>query len=553
MSSFGRRSFLKTALVGAGVGLGATFARPPVTASAAPGDPEHFFIFIELKGGVHWMLATDGRDLSELPMSDTNVVRKVEVTADGNTPRLAAAAASALITGNGATDTHGNVILLPYIGRPEDSYKKGKTTLGADYILGFAGFPLEKNVDDIAVIRGVRGIHNFHGGANDEIFCGLHTDQGDQARRHIGGVIAAQLARDKGAKLLDNVVFEGANFAGEPGENFWAPTRIDVQTLGNLASVKGATPEATRARFLRAQNLIRAVGAGSPLGRRHKEAVEVYANALGNAPAVQQKLIDLAASLGRTDASLDLNLQVDAALTMFESGLTRVATLCLGANNGKNGTDGFGLFDAHYGMVHGPKGTSTRTKTYKHYQNVSGAMTSIARLIGELKRRTKNGKSLWEQTTVVIGTEFARPSNAVGNEDQEGGYGAGHYQWNNNFILMGKGVRGGAWLGKNHAVTQYHHLVKMSSLDQTDPTKVETALPASFTLDKATNIYSVGATEGTFSTEKTINFAGGAQRPIMSKDVMRTVLSIAGQDSRFGAVYSGAWFKDARILKPVTG
>jgi hypothetical protein len=151
---------------------------------------------------------------------------------------------------------------------------------------------------------------------------------------------------------------------------------------------------------------------------------------------------------------------------------------------------------------------------------------------------------------VIVSTEFARPSNCAGNED-DARFGNGHYTWNNNYILMGKGVRGGAWIGGNHPVTQYAHVAKMTSLDQTDPAKVETELPASFTLG-ADGLYELGPL-GANMLETSIQWVGGDKRPLMAKDMVRTIMGVAGYDDRFRAVYTGTWFSDARLMKPITG
>jgi hypothetical protein len=550
-----RRGFLRAGTV-AGMGiLGGSFLNFGQLARAQA-TPDHFFLFIELKGGVCWPYATDARDLAELPMTDAKVVRSVALAADGTTPALPADQREAIIGGLGANTTQGNVIILPYVDSLEATYKKGTTNTGAKWTLGISAGPLAPYVNDIAVVRGVRSIHNFHGGANDEAFCGIFSDHQDQQRKHIAGTVAAALAAERGAMLLDNVVFEGASFAGKTAADFAAPMRIDVRSLGNLANGQSPEQSATTAeqRFARARRLAEAVGNAQAIGPQHKEVFAAYLSALEKTPAVQKRLAEIASRLQSTDASLDLDMQVDTALTLFESGLTRVATLCLGASNGMNNVDGFGLFDAHYGLLHKSETASAR-RTYGHWLNVQQAMQSIARLIELLKTKQRNGKSLFEQTTVVITSEFSRPSNASGNEDNSGAFGAGHYNYNNNVIMFGKGVRGGGWIGQNDPVTQYSHLVETATLEQPDPNGIRYSVPDFFTLDEASNTKKVtldGRIEG-LSAEAAIDFLGGEKRPIMTKDVLRTVFKIAGADSKFRSVYSGRWFADAKTLGPTIG
>ncbi len=550
MSKLGRRSLLRGALAG-GIGILGSKLMTFESLARAQAASEHFFLFIELKGGLAWQYATDGRDLDELPLADPNVVKLLELQADGNTPPLTPDQRTQITGGPGANAPHGNVIILPYIDTPVASYKKGTTNVGAKWTLGLAGHPLEPHVNDIAVVRGVRSIHNFHGGANDEAWSGIFGDRPDQTRKHMAGTLAAHLAEEKGPLLLDNIVFEGATFPGKTSSDFLTPMRIDVRSLGALASTQaspGGTPEQ---RFAHARALSQAIGDSRALGPQHKEAFAAYLSALEKAPAVQQRLAEIASRLQATDASLDLDLQVDTALTLFQSGLTRVATLCLGASNGQNNVDGFGLFDAHYGLVHkAPEGAFAR-RTYGHYLNVQQAMQSLARLIGLLKATRHNGKSLFEQTTVIVSSEFSRPTNASGNEDSQGAFGAGHYNFNNNVIMFGKNVRGGAWIGKNDPITQYAHLAKMDSVEQTDPNAIEYSVPEFFTLNQETNTWNVpmdGRVEG-LSAEAAIDFAAGAVRPIMPKDIMRTVYALGGvADAKFKSSYNGTWFSDARKL-----
>src|SRR5262249_42925470 len=158
-------------------------------------------------------------------------LKLVELKADGSTPPLNEEQQNDILMANGANQLHGNIAIVPYIDTPESSYKSGTTNRGASWRLGLAGHALSRYVNDIAVVRGVRLIHNFHGGANDEAWSGISADQTDQTRKHIAGTLAAHLAAAKGAMLLDNVVFEGATFPGKVGSDFLNPMRIDVRSL----------------------------------------------------------------------------------------------------------------------------------------------------------------------------------------------------------------------------------------------------------------------------------------------------------------------------------
>src|SRR4051812_29952046 len=113
--SLSRRSFLR-ASTAAGIGvLGGSLLKFEHLARAQAA-PDHFFLFIEPKGGVAWHYATDGRDLSALPMKDPNVVKLVELAADGSTAPLTVEQRQQVLGTTGATASHGNVIILPFVG-----------------------------------------------------------------------------------------------------------------------------------------------------------------------------------------------------------------------------------------------------------------------------------------------------------------------------------------------------------------------------------------------------------------------------------------------------
>jgi hypothetical protein len=542
-------------LLRGGIGiLGASFLKYEDLARAAD-TPDHFFLFIELKGGIAWQLATDARDLAELPLEDPKVVRTLALSEDGSNPPFTSAESAELLGMPGAKSMHGNVIVLPFVGSLEESYRKGTTNRGCAWRLGVSAHALERHVDDIAVVRGVRNIHNFHGGANDETFAGIFSDRSDQKRKHVAGTLAAHLSRERGALLLDNIVLEGATFSGRPDADFLAPMRIDVRSLGVLAATQTGETGTPEQRFARARQLADAVGSASALGPNHRDAFAAYLSSLGKAPAVQKRLAEIAGQLGTSDASLDMDRQVDTALTLFETRLTRVATLAVGTRNATNNADGNGLFDGHYGVFHKAPDGASRARTYGHFMNVRDVMKSVARLIGLLKSKQLNGKSLFEQTTVVLSTEFSRTSNFSGNEDNGPRLGFGHYYFNNNFILFGKGIKGGTWIGQNDPVTQYAHLTKMATLDQPDPNAIAHSVPSFFTLNPTTNVRTVpsdGRIEG-LACESAIRFVGGEERPLMPKDVMRTLYATAGIEPKFRESYGGNWFSDARAIRPLVG
>src|SRR5690606_7520090 len=95
-----------------------------------------------------------------------------------------------------------------------------------------------------------------------------------------------------------------------------------------------------------------ALAKGPTLSELHKRVFNTYVGAMKDAPKVREMLMRLRSELSAVDASLDLNVQLKTAMTLMQAGLTRVVSLCLGAPNGKNQVDGFGLFDSHVGTYH---------------------------------------------------------------------------------------------------------------------------------------------------------------------------------------------------------
>ena len=547
-----RRRFVQGA-VSSGMFLGAGMGTWADRVRAASEDDEHFFIFLEMRGGVLWNLATDGRDLSQLPLDNKDVVRSFEVTETA--PDNAVFKQDVLREGNPFASgremgQHGKLLMLPYIGDLQSSYRNGVSSLGCPYTLGFAAQDLAAHVNDIAVVRGVNMFGTFHGGANREIFSGA-TD----GACHLGGVLAQMLDEKYGPRLLDNLVFEAATYY--QGQSFQGkrPISIDAASLGfmlgatSTAAESSGTPEQ---RFTRAKLLAEAIGGMPTLSSAHRKVFEYYSSSLGTAPQIRSRLLDVQSQLSSKDASLDLDLQFSSALTLIESGLTRVITLCLGSPNGKNNVDGFGLFDAHSGVFfYVPNATGT-VNTQRHHRNVSASMTSMAKLVRDLKARPwKNGKSMFDVTTVVVGTEFARPSNLSGNENSGVGVGNGHYWWNNNYIMFGKGVRGGCWVGKGDPIRQTGYNVDFGTIETQDP-QAMVMTPQTFAFTPKTVGTTLGSDENGEGTYQLQNYTtSGTKRPFMARDVVKSVMAIAGLEEKFSQAYNDPLFADAKVIRPL--
>lgn len=582
--SWNRRDFLRYASQGGLVfGAGMTTYADFLQAQAA--DDEHFFIFVELKGGLQWMVATDGRDLAKLPLDNEKHVYQMEIKdAPPTTEEYKKIVKTDPIMRNTG---NGKFILLPYLGDLTSSYKKGVTTLGNEYILGFAAQALLPHVDDVAVVRGIHMQGNFHGLANasGEIYSGLNSSE----TPHLASILTPMLTKKYGRKLLDNLVFENATFSVGAAQIAQPPVRLDAESLGYIvANADGLGDDAAAARFAKAKQLSEALAAESSLSELHRKTFQSYVGAMKEAPVVRKMLLALKNELAAQDASLDLNMQFKTALTLIQAGLSRVVTLCLGSPNGKNKVDGFGFFDCHRGLYHLNDVNDSTANTQRHHLNIDRSMQAVAALIKQLKA-TKFGntnKTMFDVTTVVLGTEYARPSNFDGNEAGGSGnstnFGNGHYPMNNNYILFGKGVKGGTWIGQGDPIRQAGHKVDFSTIEAANANDVKmSALEFKFTpagqgggsgggdfaevdqQDAGDGAANGAGTEGNppppppppvvddgngYYQAKDLNYQGDF-RPLMAKDVVRTIMGVAGFDSRYSEAYSDAKVANAKAIR----
>lgn len=532
-----RRDVLKAmGTVGIGMGMpgsGRLFAQDNA-------DDDHFFLFVELKGGVHWILGTDGRDPASLPMQgggfDSSVIPFQITDQLPTTAEYSELMARAF----------DKVLIYPYIGSIGDSYAAGQTGLGNRYCLGFSGFPLKEVIDDMAVLRGVYMLGGFHSTA-PEMFTGL--DSG--VKGHWSAIIAKGLADRYGSRPLDNIVMENPYYSEASQQVGLAPVRLRTELLKNLtlpSSIPDFQSWKPEKRFDLLSRLSATLNPQWQQSMQRKAIYEMLTTHFGKSADLQMRIAQL--TLPEGDASLDLEKQFNAVLPLFQTKVTRVATICLGASNGMNMVDGFGYFDCHRGLYHASQGSSS-ANSERHHLNVERLMQAVAGMIKQLKATPFNAeKSFFDVTTVVMSTEYARPSNLSGNEagGSEGNtnFGNGHYNQNNNYLLFGKGVRGGAWLGENDPVTQHAHVCDWRYLDPRPDdvfTDSENKPDGPATAEKFSS-YVTPPPDDTEATPLT-----GFRRPIMARDVGRTVFEIAGLSGIYDSLYTMPEVADARVIR----
>ena len=487
---------------------------------------EHFFIFLELVGGAHFMIATDGRDPSQLPLDDKTKVAALEITNQAPDNNL---------LGQWSADSNyeslkalGDFIVLPYIDDITSSYYVGQTNLGAKYVLGPSGQGLKSVVDDMAVVRGVRMQGTFH--PRSEIFSG--NDSPDFP--HIASVISQLLENKYGsAPHLDNLGLEGPMFnkTGTPGTKL--PISATGKSLSTLSQLLKGEVSGRQRIFTHALKLSEALSKGR-LTEGQREVFTSYMQALPGGPRYIRDLSGF--NFNDADISLDLEKQFYVATRLINAGLSRVITLCLGAPNGINKVDSFGLFDSHQGLYHDNE-NNANVGSHKQHIFLGNTMDQIAAFIKTLKSTPfrNTNKSLFDMTTVVVGSDYARTSNLNGNDSyvQSGpnAFGNGHNWLNNNYILFGKGIKGGSWIGNTDPIIQVGDHVDMSSLASNDLKDIVT----SSSLDASRKYIDAGY----YSNKRTF----------MVKDILKTVLASAGFEGEFDKYYNKFTYANAKTIK----
>lgn len=531
-------------------------------------NDDHFFIFVELKGGAHHLLSTDYPDPDALAKIEKQyplaVMRFFPDRYKGGflTDQELSDAHKNLIMGgysanNIAFALNGYCTVLPQF--DGDNFKIGTTHNGKyHYRLGWSGLPLAGHVDEISVLRGVYMLGDFHGDANREIYSG-HTD-GEGP--HVAGVLAKLLAKKYGNKPFDNLVLDGAAYTSTDKSK--AAIKLPFSALN--AAIEGAGNSSGGLPFSHLQTIARSLLKQSNLeiSSGSKTRIDQYINAMQEAATVKKNLWDV--GVGQGDISLNLRVQLDSCLELIRSGMSRVVTVCMGQKNATNEVDPFGLFDSHVGLYHAVDGFSSSL----HHQTLQGSMQAIADFLQEFK---ETNPSLYRKTTVVISSEFSRPANFIGNEDgpvqgeeYKGRLGNGHYYFNNNYILAGKGVAGGTWLGESDPITRFPFCVDFSRLNGGDVEDafIDPIAPNSRSTERGgvlrlrsgfkAGSLTYGSGQTTLEVLREVDIFNNlptGRRAFMAKDVVRTLMAVAGLENEFDTHYPAEFYRDAHVIAPL--
>jgi hypothetical protein len=534
-----RRDFLvKCGATGLGASLPAS-----MQSFAQEADEEHFFLFIELKGGVHWIVATDGRDPDSLPKNEQGEFSANVMPFAIQLQPPTVEEYQKLMTGDFA---QGANLLFPYIGTIQDSYRRGLTNQGAKYCLGFSGFSLEPFINEIAVVRGAYMKGTFHNTA-PEMFTGAENG----GYGHWSALLSSALAARHGDLVLDNIVVENPYYTPAAANLGAPPIKFSTEALESLitaSQIDGFSNWEAPGRFKLMASLSAAISPQWQQSAQRREINRILVNQFDKAADLQNRLKALVVPKG--DSSLDLRKQFDAVFPLLQAGVTRVATMCLGAPNGQNQVDGFGQFDCHQGLYHTNESGTGSVNSHRHHLNVERMTGDLAYILQTLKATPfgQGSKSYFDVTTVVVSSEYARPSNLSGNEASgskgETHFGNGHCYQNNNYILFGKGIQGGAWVGQNDPVTQHAYSMDWRYVDPRDK-----------------DVFAAGETAPSeaASVEKFSSFATpvmgpelkltGNTRPIMARDIGRSLFACADLSNQYDAIYAREDFADARLIQ----
>ncbi|MDE3269855.1 MAG: DUF1501 domain-containing protein [Pseudomonadota bacterium] len=521
------------------LGTASIYPLLPSSLLAQPSNDEHFFIFVELKGGAHYAIATDCPDPNKLPNNqDIFMTLPLKATGELDTSKLTLTAKQKefILVPSHGEEEEPDMSDLPfayhtdsYFAALPERFAGGTTNAGYDYHLGWSGTPLKDLTDTVSVVRGVSMQGTFHGPANLEIFSGFS----DGSKPHVAGVIASHLQKRAGGGTLplDNLVLDGAAYVSSENSlrAIKLPSRAIAQVLANL---RGNNLD-----LQHAKHVLESIDHRDKLSVKQNSIINAYLAAFGDYDVLKDKLQHT--GIDKDLSNNHIKQQLDACAAMFKNNLARVVTICTGTNGV------FGNFDAHGNLYGGGDFLPMHSKL------LQDTLAGIAEFISDLEAdNTLKGK-----VTLVISADYGRNSNFAGNQVRPTAsttdltplkyLGNGHFFQNNNYTLYGKGIKGGVWMGESDPVTRHPYCVNLTKLHRAT-TGVEVArafedpyqsrpTTAGHKL-KTKNDYStqVDASPVTEQVESAVAHKRGHEkeiRALMAKDIVRTLTTCAGMTS----------------------
>lgn len=507
----------------------------PAPLLATPKEKDHFFIFVELMGGIHYGITTDCPDPSLLP-NDPEIFIPLTLNDRGIaiSPSLSTLTEEqkSLLESELAYTSNGYCAALPINGNSH-----GMTSAGYRYGLGWAGSPLKNYTDRISVLRGVFMQGTFHGSANIE----LYTGGVGGSKPHIAGVLTDLLPEEK---PLDNLVLDSATYLSND-KNLPAVKLTSNAINRVIEKIDKATANTDASRQILTALQSKYSGMDKIIGQ--------YLAALSSLQDIKAKIAKSNHAPGNLSANLAEQLKLCSSF--FKNGLTNIATVAVGNR------PPFGGFDSH-SFLYADNGEGG-----SFANRIKDTMAAIASFIDSVE----SDPALHGKVTLVVSSDFGRNNNFAGsdvrfssitpgptNNEEEtptvnpiGVLGNGHFFPNNNYLFYGKGIKGGVWLGESDAVLRYPYCVDLKNLSDATASNIANFFFDPFTKESRTVGGYLVAKEGFNYPGLVYDASAGVLdisypfksshpdtiRALMVKDVIRTLMHCAGKEDKHEEKY----------------
>jgi len=298
------------------------------------------------------------------------------------------------------------------------SYRQKEVFEHGGHRLGPAMKPLQRHMEQMAVLRGLKATALNHPQARFQLVTGRFREPGKAPAASIQTRLADVIARGYPVPNLSADGLRPATFLGDYDPHL-EPLRI-----GDMWELRGLSRP--RSPIRDHEDLLR---------QALRERDEAFHQSHADHPLVAEftENAELARQVGESDfrwrvADFEKMRFENSALLERDSRWGRQVHLAVEAIRNDISpiiTVGSGEFDAH-----------NRSDYSSHERAITRAMESVAAICdGLAEHRTSDGKSLLDRTTVVVSSEFSRAPwiNELG----------GKHHWDANSVLfIGKGVRG---------------------------------------------------------------------------------------------------------------
>ena len=385
--------------IGSTLGLSATSTLfSPAKKALAEGEDPHFFIYVCMAGGVDPTYWFDGRPLD---MTDAGIVSNY-LYRNSETEKNTVAGQRIDYVGQ-----NGGKCIRTTLTEPLMKYKDDFTIINGIVMNGPGIAGHGQNMYTFFTGKNVGGYDSFVpmiGQANKNPIESFHVGgwkgDGNTAPKNFGGSV--QVDGYSSLALFDDIKESSGFDPADPVSKFLLD-RYAARSKGNDAF---------------------ALGCGS------------LSDGLANAPRLNNALIEAASTQANSQAKGALLTAMAMTHRLFSGGVTSAVTIMMDRDMGSS----FDI-DAH---------SATIAKSLP--KNYADIITDLVALIDYLKNNEyKAGKSLFDVTTLMIGSEFGRPYRQLSLPIWNTG--TDHNQLINSMIIMGKGIKPGQVIGASDLET----------------------------------------------------------------------------------------------------